>query len=207
MLLIHQLKIFFKLYIFNSIVFNLYIRVTLSVHDICIFLFLQYLCNYCSKPHGNNSDKIQTKNIFFPSTSLILKHNTDKTVIQQCVVFCNIQNASSCSPLLHFPHSQQLSLLRCMSPWQQWQRNDNYQDLIISKLPTVAMMHQHDPEKQSFQVSWHSFLRKYTNIHLMNASAGIVPCLFSSVKTYIACWISQPVSSRHLQSLRNKVNF
>jgi len=40
MLVIHQLKIFFKLYIFNSIVFNLYICVTLSVHDVCIFLYL-----------------------------------------------------------------------------------------------------------------------------------------------------------------------
>jgi len=64
-LVIHQLKIFFKLYTFSFTVFNLYIWVTLSVHDVRIFLFLQYLCNYCSKPYGNNSDKIMTKNIFF----------------------------------------------------------------------------------------------------------------------------------------------
>jgi len=61
MLVIHQLKIFFKLYIFNSIVFNLYICVILSVHEVCIFLFLRYL----HKPYGNSSDKIKTKNIFF----------------------------------------------------------------------------------------------------------------------------------------------
>lgn len=92
------------------------------------------------------------------------------------------------------------------SPRQQWQRNDNYHDLITSKLPTPAMMHQHDPESSPFRyldtVSWQDI----TNIHLMNASAGIVPCLFNSVKTYVACWISQPVSSRHLKNLRKKVN-
>ena len=37
-LVIHQLKIFFKLYTFNSIFFNLYIWMTLSVRDVCILL-------------------------------------------------------------------------------------------------------------------------------------------------------------------------
>jgi hypothetical protein len=115
-------------------------------------------------------------------------------------MYCHVHHYST------FHIHSSFSFPDASSPQQQWQRNDNYHDLITSKLLTVSMKHHRNPEKWSSQVSWHSFLTKYKYIHLMNASVGIFPCLFSSVKTYVACWISQPVSSRHLQNLINKVN-